>query len=159
MRNPFRHSIPYDPAELLNSVLYDEEDFYKAFSKDLKHALRDVVIESPYLTIRRTETLIPLFDKLTRYGVRVRVDTRHPSHHDKAMREQAWQAVDRLRVIGVSVKFYDDMRHRKIAIIDGMVLWEGSLNIMSQNNSREVMRRIQSPSMAHQMAKFCSIDI
>jgi len=159
MRNPFRHTIPYNPAELLDSILYDEDSFYKAFSKDLKHALRNVVIESPYLTVRRTETLLPLFDKLTRYGVRVRIDTRHPSHHDKAMCEQAWQAVDKLRTVGVAVKFYDDRRHRKVAIIDGIVLWEGSLNIMSQSNSREVMRRIQSPALAHQMAKFCGINV
>lgn len=158
MRNPFRPSTTYDPVELLNSTLCDESTFYKMFSNDLKHALRDVVIESPYLTINRTEMLLPLFDKLTRYGVRIRVNTRHPSHHDKGMCAQAWQSVDRLRIIGVTVKFYDDMRHRKLAIIDGQVLWEGSLNIMSQGNSREVMRRIQSPVLARQMADFCSID-
>jgi hypothetical protein len=115
MRNPFRHTIPYDPAELLDSILYDEDSFYKAFSKDLKHALRDVVIESPYLTIRRSETLIPLFDKLTRYDVRVRIDTRHPSHHDRAMCEQAWQAVDKLRTVGVAsispLWFNQNMNH------------------------------------------------
>lgn len=159
MRNPFRRATPYDPAELLSSTLYNEDGFYGAFSKDLKHALRDVVIESPYMTIRRTETLMPLFDKLTRYGVRVRINTRHPSHHDKTMCEQAWQAVDRLRTVGVFVKFYDDMRHRKVAIIDGVVLWEGSLNIMSQGNSREVMRRIQSPALARQMANFCGMSV
>lgn len=159
VRNPFRHVIPYDPAELLDSTLYDEAGFYKAFSKDLRHALHDVVIESPYLTIRRTETLIPLFDKLTRYGIRVRIDTRHQSHHDKAMCEQAWQAVDRLRTVGVTVKFYDDKRHRKVAIIDGIVLWEGSLNIMPQGDSREVMRRIQSPRLACQRAMFCGMNV
>ena len=157
MRNPFRRSSSYDPIELLNSTLCDEVSFYKAFTEDLKHALHDVVIESPYLTVNRTESLVPLFDKLTRYGIRIQVNTRHPSHHDLRMREQAWQAVDRLRVIGVTIKFYDDMRHRKVAIIDDRILWEGSLNIMSQSNSREVMRRIQSATLSRQMANFCDL--
>ena len=33
--------------------------------------------------------------------------------------------------------------HRKLAIIDRKILWEGSLNILSQSHSRELMRRIE----------------
>lgn len=47
--------------------------------------------------------------------------------------------------------------HRKLAIIDDNVLWEGSLNILSQNDSCEVMRRIKSDVAANEMIRFTGI--
>lgn len=46
---------------------------------------------------------------------------------------------------------------RKIAVIDGRILWEGSLNILSQGNSREVMRRIESEELTKQMVRFLGL--
>lgn len=157
MRNPFKRTTTYDPTELLDSTLYNEASFYMAFSDDLKHARRDVVIESPFLAVKRTRNLLPLFGKLIDSGVKIRINTRNPNHHPDELRIQAWQAISMLRDFGIKVRFYDDMRHRKIAIIDDCILWEGSLNIMSQSDSREVMRRIQSPTLAKQMADFCGL--
>ncbi len=157
MRNPFKRTISYDPIELLDSRLYNEVGFYEAFSKDLEHAHSLVIIESPFLAVRRTQALMPLFEKLTNCGIKIRINTRHPSHHSQELQIQAWQSMHLLTTAGVKVQFYSDMRHRKVAIIDNLVLWEGSLNIMSHSNSREVMRRIQSHTLAHQMADFCDI--
>lgn len=38
------------------------------------------------------------------------------------------------------------------------VLWEGSLNILSQHDSCEVMRRIHSERLANEMIKFIGIN-
>lgn len=46
------------------------------------------------------------------------------------------------------------MRHRKLAIIDGCILWDGSLNILSQAHSKEIMRRPNSAILCKQMASF-----
>jgi hypothetical protein len=48
--------------------------------------------------------------------------------------------------------------HRKLAIIDRRLLWEGSLNMLSQNDSCEIMRRIESNSLATQMIHFARLD-
>ena len=143
-----------NPAAILTSKLYDERRFYGAFINDLKRAKREVIIESPYLTTRRTNQLLPVLAKLTRHGVKVRINTRNPNHHDEYLRIQAWVALKQLRAAGVKVNTCDDLRHRKLAAIDGEILWEGSLNILSQNNSREVMRRIQSEELCGQMIQF-----
>lgn len=46
---------------------------------------------------------------------------------------------------------------RKLAIIDDNVLWEGSLNILSQYDSCEVMRRIKSDVAVKEMVMFTKI--
>ncbi len=144
--------------ELLTSSLFDENHFYSAFAKDLKRAKSEVVIESPYLTCRRTAELSPIFRKLIRKGVTVRINTRFPGHHDEYLRIQAWTALKQLKLVGVKVKLCNDYRHRKLATIDRSILWEGSLNIMSQNNSREVMRRTVSTILCKQMASFAGLN-
>lgn len=45
----------------------------------------------------------------------------------------------------------------EMAILDRQVLWEGSLNILSQSNSREIMRRIQGEDHAQEMFEFLKL--
>jgi phosphatidylserine/phosphatidylglycerophosphate/cardiolipin synthase-like enzyme len=142
------------PDSLLTSKLLDEQSFYPAFMRDLKHCKREVIIESPYMTVRRVNTLLPILQKLTRKGVIVKVNTRFPGHHDEQLRIQAWMATKLLKQSGIKVRFFKDYNHRKIATLDGRILYEGSLNILSQGRSREVMRRIESEQLTKQIIIF-----
>lgn len=152
----FLHRTP--KAMLTNTSLYSEQSFYGAFVKDVKRAQSTVIIESPYLTERRVMQFARIFRKLSSKGVKVRVNTRNPRHHDKLLEIQAWKSIRILRDNGVKVYFFNDMRHRKLAIIDNVILWEGSLNILSQALSKEIMRRTASEQLARQMASFTKIN-
>ena len=57
-----------DCTELLDSQLHDEHSFFGAFSKDFKAAKSRVIIESPFLTVRRASDLQPLCDSLVKKG-------------------------------------------------------------------------------------------
>lgn len=144
--------------DLLDSQLFDEGTFYKAFSRDLKGAKRSVIIESPYLTEKRALQLARTLKCLKKNRVKVRVNTREPLHHDKHLEIQAWKAIKVLRRSGVKVYVCSDLRHRKLAIIDNQILWDGSLNILSQSNSKEVMRRTASATLCKQMACFTRLN-
>lgn len=144
-------------GQLLASTLYDERRFYATFAKDLKSAKNHVIIESPYLTVKRAMELAPIFKKLKRRGVIVRINTREPRHHDRNLRGQSIHAIKILKKVGVKVYLCSDFRHRKVAILDNSTLWEGSLNILSQSHSREVMRRTESAELCKQMLAFTGI--
>lgn len=149
------HKIP--STDLLTSNLFDERTFYRAFIRDLENCQKEVIIESPYITMSRLAVLLPALRKLVKKGVVVRINTRFPNHHNELLRIQAWQARKELKNAGVKVKFFHDYHHRKIAIFDEIILWEGSLNILSQSHSREVMRRIESEQLARQMISFLKL--
>jgi hypothetical protein len=140
-----------------NSALFDNNTFYKAFERDLRRARQSVIIESPFITRRRMEHLLPLLAKLRHKGVRVVVNTRNPEEHNEEYAIQAEDAVASMQDIGIKV-LYTVKHHRKLAIIDEEVLWEGSLNILSQGDSCEVMRRTVSNSLAWQMIRFTKLD-
>ena len=139
----FRHFqlVKQHPTDLLTSTLYDENTFYDSFVRDLKRCQHEVIIESPFITSKRLDVLLPTLHKLKAKKVRITVNTRDPEEHDEYLRSESTKAISSLQHMGVHV-IYTGGHHRKLAILDRNILYEGSLNILSQNNSCEVMRSI-----------------
>lgn len=151
-----RNSTIYAP-ELATSQLYNQDKFYDAFSRDLRRARTRVVIESPFITMRRLNALLPTLQRLCTRDVNVIVNTKPLEEHEQLLHDQAVRAVAVLQDMGITVLMTVG-HHRKLAIIDDAILWEGSLNILSQNDSCEFMRRMQSPILTQQMMRFIGAD-
>lgn len=139
-----------------NSKLYDQNTFYSALERDLRRAKHEVIIESPFITTRRMNSLWPILAKLRNRGVTVLVNTRNPEEHGEPYYCQALEAVSQMQLLGVKV-LYTVGHHRKLAIIDREVIYEGSLNILSFSDSCEIMRRIVSPKEAVGLLKFIGL--
>ncbi len=147
-----------ETTPLLTSKLYDEHSFYSAFSYDMRYAKSTILIESPYITVRRATEITPLLKRAKRRGVSILIYTRNPLHHDGILISEASRGIAILRQAGAEIVTCEDMRHRKLAIIDDQILWEGSLNMLSQNGSKEVMRRIKSQELCCQMLQFIEVN-
>jgi phosphatidylserine/phosphatidylglycerophosphate/cardiolipin synthase-like enzyme len=145
-----------EATDLLSSMIYDQNTFYKAFMSDLYVCREELIIESPFITTKRMETLLPVFAKLRQRNIRIVINTRNPEDHEDNYREQALDAVASMQELGVEV-FYTIGHHRKLAIIDRHTIWEGSLNILSFNDSCEIMRKITSVVFAEQLLTFTGL--
>ena len=139
---------------LLSSKLFDEKTFYQTFINDLKTCQKEIIIESPFISSTRMKMLYPVFENLIKCGVKVYVVTRDPREHVKLYKEQSEQEIQRFEQLGVQVFICSGNHHRKLAILDRKILWEGSLNILSQSKSREIMRRIDSKKLTLEMFNF-----
>ncbi|NCU32596.1 MAG: hypothetical protein EOM23_06630 [Candidatus Moranbacteria bacterium] len=139
--------------DLTQSRLYDDDSFYPQFKKDLNRCREEVIIESPFISAKRMRTLSYLFENLVNRKVKVYVVTRDPEEHSINMKQQAEETIRDFERMGVQV-IISDCNHRKLAILDRQVLWEGSLNILSQTHSHEIMRRISSETKAKECFKF-----
>lgn len=151
----FSNSI--DTTALCSSRLFDNETFYKAFIKDLGRASHGIYIESPFMTTKRMDMLLPILRRACQRGLQITVNTRPPSEHEGKYIDQAYKAVQDMQSIGIIV-LYTVKHHRKIAIIDDEIIWEGSLNILSQSDSCEIMRRSVSQQLVCDMLNFISVD-
>lgn len=138
------------------SRLYNQTNFYPAFERDLSNAKLRVVIESPFIASRRFYALLPVLQKALSSGVAIVVNTRDPREHEPLMRAHVEKCVEVLHDIGVTV-LYTGALHRKIAFIDDVV-YEGSLNILSQSDSCEIMRRTKSSDYASELIKFIKLS-
>ncbi len=145
-------------SELTQSALFDEASFYQAFLNDVRSCTEEVIIESPFITRSRATLFLPLFKQLVRKDVKIYIVTRNPKEHEFGMEEQSEDIISEFERIGVQVLLCIGNHHRKLAILDRKILWEGSLNILSQTQSREIMRRIDSNSLAMQMFEFLQFE-
>ena len=140
-----------------NNNLYDQNSFYDAFIKDIKHSKTRVIIESPFITTKRINQLNPIIRRLISRGVAVVINTKPVEEHNTLLSNMAYSGIAILQDIGVKV-IVTAGHHRKLAVIDDDIIWEGSLNILSQNDSCEIMRRISSKQMTSQMLRFLNLD-
>lgn len=146
-----------DASGLLSSSLFDETTFYTAFIRDLNRCTSEAIIESPFMTGNRVASLLPIFSKMISRGISITVNTKPPSEFEVSFELHASNAIERLQAAGIQVLFTGG-HHRKLAILDRRVLWEGSLNILSQNDSCEIMRRVASEQLAIQMIQFTGLN-
>ena len=136
------------------STLNDETTFYQNFLKDLIKAKKEVIIESPFITTERMKIFRPIFKELVEKGVKIFVVTRDPREHEGDYKWQAEEEISYFEKTGIQALLCKGNHHRKLAMIDRKIIWEGSLNILSQSKSREIMRRIEEKKLAVEMFEF-----
>lgn len=134
-------------------AVFTERNFWTAFSADLANTKQSVVMVSPFLTVKRTDWFIPQFEALIHNGVELKIFTRPIDEHKQDyMREDAATVITLLRQIGANVVAVPKI-HQKVAILDSYICWEGSLNILSQRDSREHMRRLEGALLAAEVRR------
>lgn len=153
----FTNAPSTSSASFTTSRLYDEKSFYTAFLDDLMSCKEEVIIESPFITSERMKTFHHVFMKLLENDVKIYILTRDPEEHDKGMAAQSEAIIQWCEAIGIQVLLCLGNHHRKLAILDRKILWEGSLNILSQQHSREIMRRIEGQKIAMEMFRFLKL--
>lgn len=141
------------PVPFSKSSLYDETTFYKEFLEDLNKGRKEIIIESPFITTARMNGFRSVFQRKIKEGVEIYVFTRDPNEHEAPMDSQSEAEIQYFEEIGIQTLICYG-HHRKLAIIDREILWEGSLNILSQNNSREIMRRTESLDYVKEVVSF-----
>ncbi|OGH38545.1 hypothetical protein A3F59_01995 [Candidatus Roizmanbacteria bacterium RIFCSPHIGHO2_12_FULL_38_13] len=139
------------------SKLFDEIGFYDVFISDLQQCKQEAIIESPYITASRMELLYPGLKDLLRKKVKIHIITRDPVEHEEFYRHQATNEILTCHEMGINTVMLRGYHHRKLAIIDRKILWEGSLNILSQSRSMEIMRRIEGKEWAEEMFRFTGL--
>lgn len=147
----------------MNSTIYTAEAFWPAFIDDLNKAQGHVLIQSPFLSYNRIRELSSHFSDLSNRGVAICVFVQQPMNFKsqkapRATEEETTEVryfkenCERLRKLNVHVNVLREI-HAKLATIDDKYLWEGSLNVLSYANTKEHMRRFDSPGELDAVAK------
>jgi phosphatidylserine/phosphatidylglycerophosphate/cardiolipin synthase-like enzyme len=118
---------------------------------DLDHAKKRVEIVSPYVSLRRVRWLEHTFTKLTEKGLSVSITTRPPSSFQGQTASAAEAAINALRALKIVVNLREGI-HQKYAVIDGSIVWYGSINLLSFGASQESIMRLISGSVARALS-------
>lgn len=134
--------------------VYNHENFYPQLNLDLKEARFLVLIQSPFMSVKRINKLRAILAECVTRGVRVcvfaqKIDRRYLSLEDYEQKRDALElASQRLLSIGVHVNLVKGI-HEKLILVDENVLWEGSLNTLSHRDTSERMTRWECLHKVH----------
>jgi len=134
----------FDTKELLDKeAILNQRSFYSYLLTDLKIAKKEVIFISGYISTGRLEKLLPHFNYILSKGVNIKIITKPP--REQMSREKELEEIYcYLRNLGIKI-FQHYGTHEKIVIIDNHILYAGSLNVLSFNNSsKEMMIRTDS---------------
>lgn len=147
-----------EPEEKQTRSLFNEKTFYRAFVDDLLNAKEEIIIYSPFVTKFRSDFFRQTFAKLKRRNINVFIFTRPLEEHDLLMRSEITCALKEYEELGVCIVYLEGFIHEKAAMIDREILWEGSLNILSQRKSREIMTRTSDKEITTQIMSYLGLD-
>lgn len=149
----------------MREIEFDSGNFLETFEKDLSKAVSSLLIESPFLTLAGVERLKPSLESIISRGVRVCVYVQEQPQYiqsdaDAYKHEQTQLSIRVLEKVQAHVNIRPGI-HKKIAVIDACIEWNGSLNIMSFNPKRtsERMTRTVNPYKALATIAKHSLDI
>lgn len=129
---------------------YDQTNFYEALNIDLETCEKELIIETPSISTYRMYGFVATFKRLTEKGVSIYIFTKKPGEKDS----QAHTAIKWLSDNGIQVFESARGNNRRMVFIDRKIMWEGSLEILSQEKSMEFMRRIDDPKTVKETIKF-----
>src|SRR2546430_1728752 len=101
---------------------------------------------------------VPVLQDLVSKNINIYIITRYPQEHTNEFAIQAEEVIRWCENNGIQVLLCKGKHHRKLAIIDKKIIYEGSLNILSQLYSREIMRRIDDKNVTEETIKFLRFD-
>jgi len=144
--------------ELQKSHLFNEKTFYPAFIKDMLGAKKEIVIYSPFISKFRSEFFKRTLIELRKRNIPVFIFTRSIEDHEYLMRAEIICALKDYEESGAQIIYLPGYVHEKLAVIDREILWEGSLNILSQRESKEMMRRISDEMLTKETMSYLGLD-
>lgn len=144
--------------ELITNNLFNEKTFYRAFIKDMLEAEEEIIIYCPFISKFRSDFFRKTLKELKRRNINVFIFTRPLEEHEYFTRSEIKCALGEYEDLGVCIFYLEGSMHEKVAIIDRKILWEGSLNILSQRSSREIMRRISDENSAMQILLYLGLN-
>ena len=140
-------SADQQDAALDSDIIYDQITFQERFLQDIAQAKESVVIVSPYVSVKRVRWIEAALQQCNQRNVKSTVITRTPESFPSSSRKAAEMAISTLRELQVEVVCREGI-HQKYAIMDGSVVWYGSINLLSFSTSQESIMRLHSSSIA-----------
>ncbi|GAA1254368.1 AAA domain-containing protein [Streptomyces javensis] len=139
--------------ELARPAFFPADEVYAAVEWDIARAVTSIELYCPFLDPRPVRKWSALLGQRVAEGVKVIVYTRAAEEQrDDAAAQRHQQRIDELRSVGCEMDFRERM-HEKVLIIDGSVLWHGSLNLLANTGPTDLMMRFTDPASCERVSR------
>jgi len=139
-------------------LIYDGKTFYSSYCQDIRTASKEILIVSPFMRKGRITQLMRFLTEAVLNGISVTVVTRPPEDFKKKDCETVEKNISTLQEYGAKVVTKSGF-HQKFTVIDGEVVWYGSVNFLSFGISEESIMRFTNADIAGQLMDTVKVSI
>lgn len=139
-------------------LIYDGKTFYSSYCQDIRTASKEILIVSPFMRKGRITQLMRFLTEAVLNGISVTVVTRPPEDFKKKDCETVEKNISTLQEYGAKVVTKSGF-HQKFTVIDGEVMWYGSVNFLSFGISEESIMRFTNADIAGQLMDTVKVSI
>lgn len=137
------YEIRIDAKTGKRGILFNKTDFKRIFNGDITSAHKEILIVSPSLIAGRVTKFLRVYSTLLDKP-NVTVVTR-VTDDEKAMQQR-----ERLKRTGIAIQIYDDL-HLRCAVIDGSLVWYGSISPLGYAGDTDSSLRFDSREIAEML--------
>ncbi len=137
------YEIRVDAKTGKRGILFNKTDFKRIFNEDITSAHKEILIVSPSLIAGRVTKFLRVYSTLLDKP-NVTVVTR-ATDDEKTMRQ-----LERLKRTGIAIQIYDDL-HLRCAVIDGSLVWYGSISPLGYAGDTDSSLRFDSREIAEML--------
>ena len=137
------YEIRVDAKTGKRGILFDKTDFKHIFNEDITSAHKEILIVSPSLIAGRVTKFLRVYSTLLDKP-NVTVVTRATDD------EKTMQQLERLKRTGIAIQIHDDL-HLRCAVIDGSLVWYGSISPLGCAGDTDSSLRFDSREIAEML--------
>lgn len=131
-------------------LIYDGKSFYPVFSEDVRTAKSEILIVSPFMRKSRITQILRLLSEAMLNHAKVVIVTRPSEDFPEKDQKSVVENIQRLESYGIEVRQRAGF-HQKFTVIDGQIVWYGSVNFLSFGTAEESIMRFTSHDIAGQL--------
>ncbi len=132
------------------NAIFDSSTYLSSYEKDLKCAVKDIIISSPTLGKYKVYRMIELLKERQETGVKVTIVTWHPDVYKYGKDEHRIELMNLLRNSGFHIELMTDNCER-YAVIDNEIVWYGSMDLLSKDDVDDNIMRVVSKDVASEL--------
>lgn len=138
--------------DLRRPAFFPADEVHKALEWDLERATESVEIYCAFLNKRAVQVWLKHLSACVSRGVKVTVFTRPAADYQDQQADRHRALISLLEERGCEVRPRERM-HEKVVILDGRVLWHGSLNLLSSSGPTDLMMRLTDPGSCERVRR------
>lgn len=132
------------------NAIFDGENYYEVYKKDLLEADRNIIISSPVISGVKVYELINLLHDKQMAGVEITIVTWEPDSYGFGDAGFWMQLHEEMRQAGFYIKTVEETCEH-FAIIDQEIVWYGNLNFLASSKIDDSMMRVESKKIAMEL--------
>lgn len=144
------YEIRVDAKSGKRGILFNQTDFKRIFNEDISSAHKNILIVSPSLAAGRVTKFLRIYSALlSKPHVTVVIRTTDD--------EKTIQQIERLKRADIAVQECDDL-HLRCAVIDGSLVWYGSISPLGYAGDTDSSLRFDSREIAELLMDMIHIE-